>query len=139
MLVPNPGAGVDDNVGVEAVPNGVVNWDDPPKRLPDGAGVVEVAKRLDEDGAEAGVVRVEKALEEVAAEGKEDCCGWLVAGAAICAMGCAGAGKCSVGWTLLAAASCLAASRLFASRNGSLPLPMRRCSLRYSVFIDSTY
>jgi hypothetical protein len=51
--------------------------------LPDGAGVVGVAKRLDEDGAEAGVLKVDKALEEVAADGKEDCCSWLVTGAAI--------------------------------------------------------
>jgi hypothetical protein len=100
--------------------------------LPDGAGVTGVEKRFDEDGAEAGVVKAEKALDEVTLEGKEDCCDWLVAvaGAAVCVVGCAGAGRCKVGWTLLAAASSLAASLLFASRNGSFPLPIRRCSLR---------
>jgi hypothetical protein len=125
--------GVDPSVGVEGVPNGVVNWVCPnaPKRLSDGDGDTGVEKRLDEDGAETGVAKVEKALVEVMSEGKGDCCGWLaaVAGAAICAVGCAETGKWKVGWTLLAAASSLASSLLFASRNGLFPLLIRRCSL----------
>lgn len=129
VILPNPdGAGVDPIVGVEDVPNGVDSWADPvvPKRLVVRLGVVGVEKRLEVDGAEAGMLKAAKALEEVAADGSKDCCGWLVIGADICVVGCTGAGKCNVGWTLLAAASCLAVSLLFASRNGSLALPRRR-------------
>lgn len=129
VIPPNPdGVGVDPSVGVEDVPNGVDSWADPvvPKRLVVRLEVVGVEKRLEVDGAEAGMLKAAKALEEVPPEGSKDCCGWLVAGAAVCVAGCAGAGKCNVGWTLLAAASCLAASLLLASRNGSFALPRRR-------------
>lgn len=137
VIVPNPdGAGVDPTVGVEDVPNGVDSWADPvvPKRLvvrlvvgvEKRLGVVGVEKRLEVDGAEAGKLKAATVLEEVAAAGSKDCCGWLVVDAEVCVVGCTGAGKCNVGWTLLAAASCLAASLLFASRNGSLALPRRR-------------
>lgn len=151
-MLPNAdGAGVDPSVGVEDVPNGVDNWADPlepkrfvvragvEKRLEVRVGVVGVEKRLEVDGAEAGVLKAAKALEEFVAEGSKDCCGWLVAGAETCVVGCTGAGKCSVGWTLLAAASSLAASLLFASRNGSFALPRRRWPCRYSVFMVATY
>jgi hypothetical protein len=62
---------VDPSVGVEGVPNGVVNGVCPcaPKRLADGDGVTGVEKGLNEDGAKTGVAKVEKSLDEVVVVG----------------------------------------------------------------------
>lgn len=119
----------------------------------DGAGAAEggVAKKEDE-GAEVGVLRNEKPAPEegfdvgTAADGCEAFEAPGVAELAInpatCVEGCVlvvEAGRCRVGWTLLAAASCFAVSLRSASRNGSWHSPLRRWSARYDVLIVSIY
>lgn len=110
---------------------------DCPNKEEVGAAEAGVAKREDE-GAEAGVLRNEKPAPE---EGFGVVCGvaelvinpatWLE----VCVL--VAAGRCRVGWTLLAAASCFAVSLRSASRNGSLYSPLRLWSARYAVLIDS--
>lgn len=117
----------------------------------DVVGAVEdgVAK-IEDEGPEAGVLRNEKPAPEEGFDVGTDVCGGFeapgVAELAInpvtCVEGCVlvvEAGRCRVGWTLLAAASCFAVSLRSASRNGSWHSPLRRWSARYDVLIDSIY
>lgn len=132
VLVPHKNVdGVDPSVSVEADPNGVECSRDPDKLkgLVNGAGLVLM---MGGGITEGGVLRVAQALGEVATVGNEDCCGWLaITGTVASAVGRTGGGTCNVGWTLLAAASCLAVSLLSASKKGSLQLPLCLRSLRY--------
>lgn len=148
VLEPKAGAALPNKEGVEADANKDDDEDpksdvwgvapDDPNREDTGAEVVGVANREDgtEEGAEVGVP---KRLPEEANVVAADVC-WavddaprvpeLVSNPATCVDGCEFAGKCKVGCTLLAAASCLAVSRRSASRNGSFPSPRRRWSAR---------
>lgn len=100
------------------------------------AGVANREDDIEEAGAEDGVLKRESPPPEEA-DITADVCGATNAPVAVfvsdpptCADGCEFTGKCKVGCTLLAAASCLAVSRRSASRNGSLPSPRRRWSAR---------
>lgn len=138
VLVPTcDGVWAEPNRDIEAVPNGV-DWGvkvEEPKTDKDGVDAVGVEKRNEEveaAAAEDGVLNIEKP--DVEAVELPGCWGILDIVVAELANkpapwvdGCAGtAGKCKVGWTLLAAASCLAVARLSASRKGSFPSPQRR-------------
>lgn len=107
--------------------------DDPNKEI--GAEVAGVENREADDVAAAGADKKEKLLPEeadgaagAAASVAVDAPGIaeLEKSPATWVAGCGSAGKCRVGCTLLAAASCLAVSRRSASRNGSFPSPRRR-------------
>lgn len=93
------------------------------------AGVANREDDIEEAGVEDGVLKRENPPPEEA-DVTADVCGAtdapvavFVSNPATCADGCEFTGKCKVGCTLLAAASCLAVSRRSASRNGSLPSP----------------
>lgn len=108
-------------------------------------GAAEVAGVEKRDGVVVGADGVEKIL-PVEADTAAGGVAVETAGAAklatallIGAAACGTAGKCKVGCTLRAAASCLAVSRRSASRKGSFPSPRRRWSARYAVFMDSMY
>lgn len=123
-----PSAGADD-----ALPNKV----DPVAAV---CGVANKEDDMEEDGAEEGVLKRDIPLPEEADASvvAADVCGAVDAPGvaelankpATCVEGCELAGKCKVGCTRLAAASCFAVSRRSASRNGSFPSPRRRWSAR---------
>lgn len=75
---------------------------------------------LNQGKAESGVLRIARVLDEVTPVGDDDCKGWLASTDT----------STPVGWTILAVASCLAASLLSASKKGSLQSPMSRQAFR---------
>lgn len=150
-----PAAGVEPNNGAVLVKEGVEvdkelksdAWGeaDDANKEDMGADVTGVANREDDGVEAAGVLKSVDPLPEE----EKPAAVWGVAdvpGAAELANkpatwvdGCGFAGKCCVGWTLRAAASCLAVSLLSASRKGSFIWPLRRWSARYANFMDSMY
>lgn len=152
-----PAAGVEPNNGAVLVKEGVEVDKEPksevwgeaadPNKEDTGADVTGVEKREDDGVEAAGVLKSVDPLPDGAEEKPAAVWGAAdVPAAAVLANkpatwvdGCGFAGKCCVGWTLRAAASCLAVSLLSASRKGSFIWPRRRWSARYAVFMDSMY
>ena len=139
MVAPKAGVALPSTEGVEVE----LNKDADDKPIKDAWGVAEDDPNREDTGAEEdGVVNrediigvlSENPLPDVAAVVAADVCGKddapgvpeLADNPATCVDGCEFEGKCKVGCTLLAAASCLAVSRRSASRKGSFPSPRRR-------------
>lgn len=131
---PKDGAVLPNKEGVEAANKDAEDiWGEAPDPNNEDAEAEAAGVANREDDAEAAGVEDSVLKSDSPPPEDADVCGAADApGVAVfvsnptCVDGCEFTGKCKVGCTLLAAASCFAVSRRSASRNGSLQYPRRR-------------